>query len=140
MIDVFYVPENEIKSRNLPNWLKGCNSVNKPHPTTMTVLKNYGCPESLIVKQSVPVVTMKSLIEKYGIEKIETLKIDTEGHDCIILNDYLDTVTIIPNKIIFECNSLSVKEEIDDLVKRLESLGYRISYSHQNCIAERTIC
>lgn len=139
MIDIFYLPEDEIISRNLPDWLKGCSSVNNPHPTVLTVLKNYGCPESLIVKESVPVVTIESLIEKYEITKIETLKIDTEGHDCVILNDYLDTVSITPNEIIFEYNALSVKEEIDEVVKRLESLGYQMSYSHQNCIAERQI-
>lgn len=39
-------------------------------------------------KDTVSVVKIKSLIDKYNINEIEFLKIDTECNDCIILNNF----------------------------------------------------
>jgi len=72
----------------------------------------------------VKVVRIKSILDKYNVTKIDLLKIDTEGHDCIILNDFLDTVEILPLKIQFENNVLSNAEEVNKVIVRLCRLGY----------------
>jgi len=62
------------------------------------------------------------------------LKIDTEGHDCIILNDFLDTVDILPRIIQFENNELSDQKEIKAVTKRLKERGYRMQYTKGDII------
>lgn len=118
-IDIYYVPSSVIEKNNLPNWLRGCNSVNHIHPTIISTGNKKHC-----VKNTVEVVRIKTLLEKHGITEIDTLKIDTEGHDCVILNDFLDTCDIRPRKIQFENNSLSDQEEVIKLCNRLHQKGY----------------
>lgn len=121
-IDLYYIPTELIKLNNLPNWVRGCNSVGKPHDT---IVKNGW--DKYAVKETVQVVRINTLIQKHAIQEIDFLKIDTEGHDCVILNDFLDTVGILPLKIQFEANVLSDRKEIDKLVKRLTNIGYECS-------------
>ena len=118
-IDLYYIPSAIIEGFNLPDWLRGCNSVGEIHPTVVKM----GLSDKVKI-DTVKVVRIKSLIDKYNIEQIDLLKIDTEGHDCVILNDYLDTVNILPKVIQFENNVLSNKEDVFYLVKRLQDLGY----------------
>lgn len=119
-IDLFYIPSKVIEKNGLPSWLRGCNSVGKIHDT---ILKNGW--ESHCIKDVVEVVRIKSLIEKHNINKIDFLKIDTEGHDCIILNDFFDTVKILPKIIQFESNVLSDEKEVSKLIDRLTKIGYK---------------
>ena len=117
---IHYIPEQTIIDNNLPNWLRGCNSIDKPHPT---IVNNNWIKYT--VQDIVPVVRIKSIIDKYNISHIHTLKIDTEGHDTIILNDYLNTVDIKPLNILFESNVLNSKEDVLNVIKRLNKVGYR---------------
>jgi FkbM family methyltransferase len=119
-IELYYIPSHVIGTVGLPDWLRGCNSVGKMHDT---VVKSGW--SSYCTSETVKVVRIKSLIDKYNITFIDLLKIDTEGHDCIILNDYLDTVDILPKVIQFENNILSNKEDVFNLVKRLQEIGYK---------------
>lgn len=118
-LDIFYIPSETITKHNLPNWIRGCNSVHSIHPT----VAKYGYSH-LVVHDRVKVVRIKSLIQKYNITYVDLLKIDTEGHDCIILNDYLDTVEILPKVIQFESNVLSNVNDVMEIVFRLTDLGY----------------
>lgn len=119
-IDIWYIPSHIIQENNLPNWVRGCNSVENIHPT---IVKNNW--SHLAVCQEVKVVRIKSLLDKYGITEIDILKVDTEGHDCVIVNDFLDTCEIKPNVIQFESNVLSNSKDVENLCKRLIKLGYK---------------
>lgn len=119
LIEIFYIPTETIHKELLPNWVRGCNSVGSIHPT---ILKNGWA--KFVTVDVVKVVRIKSLIDKYDIKHIDTLKIDTEGHDCVILNDFLDTVPIRPKTIQFENNVLSRSVDVENTVKRLEEIGY----------------
>lgn len=119
-IDLYYIPSVVIQSEGLPNWVRGCNSVGAPHPT---IVSNGW--EKFLSYEVVEVVRIKTLLDKHGITEIDTLKIDTEGHDCVILNDFLDTCTIKPKTIQFESNVLSNQDQVKAVVKRLEKLGYK---------------
>jgi len=130
-IDIYYIPAQAIQEHKLPNWLRGCNSVGVPHDT---IVKNGWT--SYMVRDTVPVVRIKSLLEKHNITSIDVLKIDTEGHDCVILNDYIDTVDFLPTKIIFESNVLSDKKDIEAVVLRLMQNGYNCKQVNFDMVCE----
>lgn len=117
----YYIPSSIIDELGLPNWLRGCNSINEPHKTIVSM----GWGEHVVCDE-VPVLRIKTILDKHSINEIDLLKIDTEGHDTVILNDFLDTVDILPKKILFENNELSNKGEVKKLIRRLSNLGYTI--------------
>lgn len=133
-IDIYYMTEEDINNYNLPNWIKGCNRVGEPHPTTVALLNEQGIDLDIIQKNTVQVKRIRSIINKYFIKKINFLKIDTEGHDCIILNDFFDTVDILPRIIQFENNSLSDTKEIKNITNRIIKRGYEMKYSKGDII------
>jgi FkbM family methyltransferase len=114
------------------SWMRGCNSFGKPHPSLWEVfarheipVNGYGEGQGIAYNQdTVKVVRIKSIIDKYNITSLDLLKIDTEGHDCIILNDYLNTVEVLPKVIQFESNELSDPKEVAKVCERLKPLGY----------------
>ena len=118
-IDIYYIPSSVIEREFLPNWVRGCNSVNIPHPTIVDLGFSH-----FIEKNTVKVVRIKSLIDKHEIKRIDLLKIDTEGHDITILNDFLDTCDIKPKVIQFENNVLSNQKDVIKIVERLNNKGY----------------
>ena len=65
------------------------------------------------------------------VKTVNFLKIDTEGHDCIILNalysyiKYLPTI-FYPKKILFETNEHSKPASVDELIDLFAKIGYKI--------------
>lgn len=135
-IDIYYLTHEEIKKYNLPDWLRGCNSVGSVHPTTNSVLSLSGIPLDIVRKDTVKVDRMANLLERHKVTSIDLLKIDTEGHDTIILNDYLDTVDILPRTIQFEANTLSDMTEVFKACERLHQLGYKTHQQKYDMICE----
>lgn len=137
---VFYLEEEDIIQINsrreqkdrIPEWLKGCSSIINPHPT---LLKYVDITQ--IRTDLVKVIKLKSIIEKYEIKEIDYLKIDTEGHDCTILNNFLDECDILPKEIKFENNRLTNQEELNKIVKRLETLNYQIDFLVKDVLAKK---
>ena len=43
------------------------------------------------IKKKIKTQRLKTILINYNISKLKFLKIDTEGHDCIILTDYFNT-------------------------------------------------
>ena len=100
----------------------------------VNMLEDAGLDQGLIKKHTVKVVRIKSLIDKYNIKKINFLKIDTEGHDCIILNDFFDTIDLLPRFIQFESNVLSDEKEVKLLTDRIAKKGYSMQYTKGDII------
>jgi len=121
---VYYVDREKIKKYNLPSWAQGCCSFNKPHVTVSNMFKNLGLDDNEFSKYETEVITPKELIDRYDITEIDFLKVDTEGHDCQIINEFVNH--IIPKKIKFETNVLTQSKEICQVLRRLISLGYKI--------------
>ncbi len=72
-------------------------------------------------------ITWDKLIERYNVEGVELLKIDTEGHDCVIINNILNSTNqVLPKKIWFEANELTNPKFIEKTIRRLEVFGYNI--------------
>jgi len=136
---VFYMLPEDIAELKLPDWARGCNSINAPHPTIQKLLTNRvgaGAMDQYIQKSLVRVERIKNLLTKHKIKKIDYLKIDTEGHDTVILNDYLETVDIKPKGIQFEANQLSKSNDIAKIVTKLKNKGYSVKRYKTDLIAE----
>jgi hypothetical protein len=70
-------------------------------------------------------ITFYTLCKLYDIQEVEFIKIDTEGHDHIILEQIYNMIKqkklIVTDKIKFEYNYLSNKEKLNDLINKFES-------------------
>jgi hypothetical protein len=119
--DCYYVDPQIIARYNLDNWVKGCSSINKKHPTITLLEEQHGV--NLTSVQRVPVVTFYDILVKYKINFIENLKIDTEGHDHIILTDVASAILrgdLIVNNIKFEyLQAFKNLETLDAIIKIL---------------------
>ena len=132
---VYFLTPETIAEHNLPDWLRGCNSLNQMHPTVAQMVANGRVQPAWVQTQPVPVVRIKSLLDKHNITEIAHLKIDTEGHDAVIMNDFLDTVAIQPTHIAFEHNGLVPLQDVVTVAVRLEQRGYRVVLSDGQCDA-----
>lgn len=134
-IKVYYIPSEIISNYNLPNYLRGCNSVNVPHPTAVRDLQAASLSLNLIAVQVVPVMRIKTLFQKHNVTEISYLKVDTEGHDYVILNDLFDTMSLKPLVIKTEANILTDKSNIQNLMNRLLTLNYNVIHQGDDIIA-----
>lgn len=125
----FYIPEDLINKLKMPSWLKGCNSIDSYHPTALKTCASLRIkPEDVFRVDEVEVITPHQLVEEHQISTIDFLKIDTEGHDLVIVNEFIDLIKsskIKVNKIKFETNACTSKQEQDIVIKSLEDLGYK---------------
>jgi hypothetical protein len=85
-------------------------------------------PKKVITEKKVQVKPFQYLIDKYNIKHIKFLKVDTEGHDSVIMNNYIDMCLENPSlwadKIQFEANILTALPEVKAVIKRLEQNKY----------------
>jgi len=88
-LNIYYIDEKYIEPYGLPWWVRGSNSINKPHPFTVQEI-GQELYDKLVTIEAVPVIGWNTLIRDYKIKSIKYLKVDTEGHDHVILNAYLD--------------------------------------------------
>ena len=128
-LNVYNVHPDLIKKYQLPDWVRGCNSVNTYHPIVLKIAIEKRIDErELFTVERVPVMTFSTLIKKHNVRGCRHLKIDTEGHDVVILKSYLECVTrgeflIVPT-IRFEANSLTPTNVVDDMIEKLKTFGY----------------
>ena len=121
--DIFWISPDDIKKYNLPNWLRGCNSIINPHPTAIKELDEVNL--SQIYKTSkCKCITWTTLVNTYDITSVNLLKIDTEGHDCKIIKNILYSNTILPDEILFEYNVLTNENEFKNTMDLLIINGY----------------
>lgn len=142
-IKIYYVSEENIKKYNFPDFLKGCNSINKPHPVTKGFIFGIYVPDELIETVEVEVKSVKTLFKEYNVESIEYFKVDTEGHDHIIVNNYynlcLENEKLFANKILFESNPLCDKNEVEKIIEKFTKKGYSLVSSGEDTILEKKI-
>ena len=127
-IKVFYLSEENIKKYNYPDFLRGCNSVGTVHPTLKGFAFNIVVPDDLISCDEVDVKTLNTLFKEYNVETIKHLKIDTEGHDCTILECYYDICfennKLFADKITFENNELTNQDHLSKILKKFKLFNY----------------
>ena len=137
-VNIFYVSEENIEKHNLPDGFKGCNTINKPHPITKGFVFGYSVPDEAISSIEVEVKSVKTLFEEYNVESIKYIKVDTEGHDCVIINDYFDVCIknnhLFADKILFESNQLSDQNEVQKIIDKFIENGYNLEHRAQDTI------
>lgn len=125
---VNYISEQTINKYNFPGWVKGCNSINTYHKTVKNLCEERGIDiEKISQHDSVDVTTLYTVMYALSIGGVYYLKIDTEGHDTIILKKFYEEIqnTIyLPHVIQFESNVLSTSEDINNIIILFTSIGY----------------
>lgn len=137
-VNIFYVSEENIQKHNLPDGFKGCNTINKPHPITKGFVFGYSVPDEAISSIEVEVKSVKTLFEEYNVESVKYLKVDTEGNDCVIINDYFDVCiqnkNLFADKILFESNQLSDQNEVQKIIDKFIQNGYSLKHRAQDTV------
>jgi FkbM family methyltransferase len=99
-------------SPGAPAWHQQLASFDKE-----VLLKHRGAiPEidSLLVEETVPVLSVKTLLARHDMSRFDLLVIDTEGHDYRILKQF-DLGSARPTLILFEHQHLSLMEKMEAL-------------------------
>lgn len=123
---VYYIPSKLIEENNLPLWLKGCNSIYKPHYQHLK-------PEfqKYVTTETVKLINVSELFTRYNLKKLEYIKIDTEGHDCVVMEGIYEYYLTSPKEyhvpvIIFETNELSNEHDVDTIIEKFKTIGYKV--------------
>lgn len=132
---IYHISEENILKYNMPWWVKGCNSMEKEHSLVVSYLKDnqINCTfDRYLIKKC----KLKTLIDQNKIFGVYFLKIDTEGHDCKILNNFLDDINeniYLPHVIKFETNKHTDKYTVINTINKLKQIGYDlISYDRKS--------
>lgn len=121
-----YTPSPDCPINDMPWFITQMSSTTKEHYINHKLLERY--PELKLEKLSIPCITLNKLIEDFKITSIDTLIVDTEGHDYNILKAfYLNLVK--PKKIIFEYTYMDGTEKIganfNELITHFFLNGYK---------------
>lgn len=134
-IEIYHIDSEDLEKYNLPYWIRGCNSVNGPHEFTKKKIGEE-LYNKLVKIDKVPTISWKTLVERCDIGSIDYLKIDTEGHEHVILRGYIDQCKLNPllfaSKIEFEYNETSNKVELDKIISELSN--YDVTYLEEDVI------
>lgn len=138
IVKIFYVEIDDINNHGLPSWIRGCNSINNPHKSTMDVLKERNL-EHLMKSRDCEAITWDTLVERFEVESVAYLKIDAEGHDCTIVRNIIFSESPVrPEKILFENNVLTDQEFFKETLVILSHNNYDIiESSGENVIVKK---
>jgi FkbM family methyltransferase len=121
-LKIYYISDDKIIEHGLPYYIRGCNSVNKPHNFAIKQIGEELYNE-LVTVEEIPSISWNTLIETYNVRTIKYLKIDTEGHEFPILKSYFEACKnnseLYADKILFEYNENSNPEEIESMLSGL---------------------
>lgn len=135
IVKIYLVEPEDIKKYNLPDWIKGCNSINSTHPSVLNYLYDNNLLH-IYKNCEVESISFENLVERYNITEVDYLKIDTEGHDFTIIRNLLKT-KLRPKKIRCEANSLYKEEDILKMIEELKDNNYVLMQRTQNDIIVR---
>lgn len=97
--EFWYLREPAPGEAGLPDWYDGVGSFSRAH-----LEAHAGSIPGLadrLVRAEVPVLTLATLLERHGLERVDLLVIDTEGHDWAILQA-VDLEVAPPQLVVFE--------------------------------------
>jgi FkbM family methyltransferase len=125
-IDIF-APSESCKYDNLPFWISQLGSTTVEHFQNHNIFKRF--PDFKVDKIKVVCKSLNTLIKEKNITSIDTLLIDTEGHDYTILRA-LDLSIIKPKNIVFENKymdgTFKKGNNYNDLTNYFINNGYKI--------------
>tara|TARA_R100000995_G_C3432416_1_gene99161 strand:- start:71 stop:676 length:606 start_codon:yes stop_codon:yes gene_type:complete len=111
-------------------WKKGVGSLDLGHNNFIANPQF----EEHVVSREVSVVTLDYLIKKHNVTRIDYLKIDIEGWDYKILDDY--SWDIKPKKLVVEHKHWENRQvSVNIYLTLLETMGYECSMDKENITA-----
>jgi hypothetical protein len=138
--DIFFMSKEDITKYKFPEYISGCNSIDSYNRTVLDLInKKKLDPQKVIKSCSVPKKTLMTLISDLSITGVYYLKIDTEGHDCIILKQFMNEVTdnsILPHKILFKSNTLTSNKDILKIINVYKEKGYDLISSDSTTLLQ----
>lgn len=143
-IDIHYVPPEIIEQNNYHAWLRGCNKIGEVHPHLINHPSITDDLIKVVVTDKVKQITVPQLYEMYNITEVDYLKIDTEGYDCHILQQWLlflkdKDKSYYPKKIMFETNTQTNKHFVYQTIEDYMDIGYEIKTFMYDIGASNTI-
>ena len=127
--DVFFIPREKIIEHGLPNWFAGCNTIGSYHPLHIkhNVIRH-------VSRVTVSMMSLESFYDLHNIRGCKFLKIDTEGHDVVILDEFANYLKekdslYYPKKIQFESNELTDPKKVKDTISKYVDIGYILESS-----------
>jgi len=133
---IFYIPLKNIELYNLPDWVRGCNSINIYHLTVHNLCQEYGLNiEAISDNYEIDVMTLYQMMKINNTQGVYFLKIDTEGHDTKILKKYYEDIESsiqLPHVILFESNVLINSTDIDEIVELYTKIGYDLIFRNND--------
>ena len=137
--EALFVSREDIVAYGLPTWLAGCTRIDDVHPITQGYLNSGQLHQDRVQRERVPKTTLAKLYERFGVGSVGYLKIDTEGHDTVILDGFArDFVanglnrSTLPKKIFFESNSNTPPEKLLNTLSLYGKLGYAVTETGYN--------
>lgn len=130
---VYYIPD-EIIDEKCPDkqWLKGCNSINEPHP----LAEPHGMKE-YVTNETVPLLNFQEIITNYDVNQVKHIKVDAEGHDLVILEGIINYISDITDEDKYPINVQiehhdSQDPELGKNIMKMLSLGYHVKLGGVN--------
>lgn len=125
---------NPAREAELPWWVKGIASFRKEHLTENPVMN---IPSEYLVTERVVCMTLAELFEKYRVEKVDLLQVDTEGYDYEIIK-MIDFSRCKPNIIHFEhglIHGIMSWDRFQDCLQLLYQQDYTITVERNDALA-----
>jgi len=125
---IHYITPENIEKYEFHHDIKGSNSLYSNHKYVNLEIKKKGLNyDDIITKEQIQVKPLYSIYKEYDLKNIFHLKIDTEGHDKIIIHKFLNDIQTndeLPFLISFESNYLISTYDTIQIYSRLEAMGY----------------
>lgn len=117
MVDLFWVEPHNQEKFNI-GFTKGWGTIINPHRghAEAEMMLSAG----ILSKHQIEAITWFTLTQRYDIESVDYVKIDAEGHDCVIVNSILQSL-VHPRKISFEKTHCPPDELVTVSQKLLEN-------------------
>lgn len=131
IVDLFWVEPHNQHAHGL-EFTKGWGTIITPHHwhTEADMMLRTG----MLSKHSIEALSWKTLCVRYSVSSVDYVKIDTEGHDCVIVQSILSS-EIHPLKIRFE-KSHCKEEEIIETTTALLAAGYVLKEDGEDMVWE----
>jgi FkbM family methyltransferase len=121
-----YAPSSTCDFSKLPYWISQLGSVTNEHQLNHNLFERF--PEFKVDKITVQCKTLNTLIKENYISSIDTLLVDTEGHDYTILKAF-DLNILKPKSIVFEHKYMDGTykrgDNYNELLKHFIDNGYK---------------
>jgi len=128
---IYYADTDVVIKYSLPWWLKGCSSMD-PNWKPFTEFVDIVVPRDELIREiEVEVKTFEQIVTDNEIESIDFFKVDTEGHDHVIVRSYLEYCKKNPNlfapRIQWEAVRFDHRliEDEKNLMNEFETYGYK---------------